>query len=328
MSEEMGYVITLMVIKTVIFNCIIFMIGFILVLKCEGRFRNVLEQQHTLLSRFEYELILATAGQHDNRPDDAGNWGGVMADLLNYKGGASVFLHTVFIMYTMYECKLNLSLADIGLGPFHIDSDKQNVVDFTIPWHHAVGWSIMMKKEIPHRSLFPFIWVFSKWVIFLIVNAYIITFVLMWSINVASPNSYRNNMVEMCEDWDNRYTVLCTVHCTVLYTVQVLRLPGDKSLRADDVHRSGWWPVTEGSRLQGHRHVMVGLLLRLRGHLRGQPRCQHDHREDDPAERELVVHPEAPEDGLGRSQRLRALAPLQEDDGCRDVAIQVGQVLY
>ena len=96
------------------------------------------------------------------------------------------------------------------------------MVDFTIPWHHAVGWSIMMKKEIPHRSLFPFIWVFSKWVIFLIVNAYIITFVLMWSINVASPNSYRNNMVEMCEDWDNRYTVLCTVHCTVLYTVQVL----------------------------------------------------------------------------------------------------------
>ena len=109
MSEEMGYVITLMVIKTVIFNCIIFMIGFILVLKCEGRFRNVLEQQHTLLSRFEYELILATAGQHDNRPDDAGNWGGVMADLLNYKGGASVYLHTVFIMYTVYECTVCVS---------------------------------------------------------------------------------------------------------------------------------------------------------------------------------------------------------------------------
>ena len=37
--------------------------------------------------------------------------------------------------------------ADIAIGPISVMSERENVVDFTVPFHEPVGLTILMKKQ-------------------------------------------------------------------------------------------------------------------------------------------------------------------------------------
>lgn len=47
--------------------------------------------------------------------------------------------------------------ADIGIPLMSITSERDNVIDFTVPFTDDTGQSILMKREIKSRALFKFI---------------------------------------------------------------------------------------------------------------------------------------------------------------------------
>ena len=78
-------------------------------------------------------------------------------------------------------------------------------MDFTRPWYHAVGWSVMMKRETARRNLYTFFQVIGKYLWALVLTSFGIILFLMYLNNVMSPHVFRNNMVEIAYDTDVRF---------------------------------------------------------------------------------------------------------------------------
>lgn len=51
--------------------------------------------------------------------------------------------------------------ADIGLTLMSITSERENVIDFTVPFTDTTGLTILMKREVKRNSLFKFLEVFE-----------------------------------------------------------------------------------------------------------------------------------------------------------------------
>lgn len=70
---------------------------------------------------------------------------------------------------------MTLKKADIALGALSVMAERENVVDFTVPYYDLVGITIMMRKPKAPTSLFKFLSVLEDSVWGCILAAYFIT---------------------------------------------------------------------------------------------------------------------------------------------------------
>merc|ERR550532_1525062 len=84
--------------------------------------------------------------------------------------------------------------ADIAVGALSVMSEREHVIDFTVPYYDLVGITIMMKKPKVPTSLFKFLTVLENSVWGCILAAYFFTSFLMWIFDKFSPYSYQNNL--------------------------------------------------------------------------------------------------------------------------------------
>uniref|UniRef100_A0A1I7TCM6 PBPe domain-containing protein n=1 Tax=Caenorhabditis tropicalis TaxID=1561998 RepID=A0A1I7TCM6_9PELO len=107
--------------------------------------------------------------------DDNGNWNGLIGALVS-------------------------GSADIALAPLSVMAERENDVDFTVPYYDLVGTTILMKKADVEYSLFKFMKVL-EWPVWLcIVAAYLFTSILLWIFDRFSPYSFTNNKESMWKE--------------------------------------------------------------------------------------------------------------------------------
>ena len=79
---------------------------------------------------------------------------------------------------------MNLGLffrrADMGIGAISVMAERENVIDYTVPYYDLVGLTILMKKVKVPTSLFKFLSVLEDSVWGCILGAYFVTSVLLW----------------------------------------------------------------------------------------------------------------------------------------------------
>lgn len=96
---------------------------------------------------FEYEIEeLPEFG----KMDDEGNWNGVIKKLIDKE-------------------------ADIALGTMSVMSERETVIDFTVPFYDLVGITILMKLPQTPSSLFKFLTVLETNVWLCILGSYFFT---------------------------------------------------------------------------------------------------------------------------------------------------------
>jgi len=146
--------------------------------KYEGYCVDLIEELKALMG-FDYELYEAPDRKFGSM-SEAGEWDGMVAELVNKK-------------------------ADIALGSLSVMSERESVIDFTVPYYDLVGITIMMKKPKVPTSLFKFLSVLEESVWGCILAAYFVTSVLLWVFDRWSPYSYQNNMEKYEDDEEKRY---------------------------------------------------------------------------------------------------------------------------
>ena len=68
----------------------------------------------------------------------------------------------------------------MGIGAISVMAERENVVDFTVPFYDLVGITILMKKVKAPTSPFKFLEVLEAKVWVCIFGAYFVTSVLLW----------------------------------------------------------------------------------------------------------------------------------------------------
>ncbi|XP_012940304.1 ionotropic receptor 25a [Aplysia californica] len=113
---------------------------------------------------FDYEI-------HDveivGSMDDDGNWSGVIKELIDNK-------------------------ADIAVGPISVMAERENVIDFTVPYYDLVGLTILMRKPRFDYSLVKFLNVLDEEVWGCIIGAFFLFSILICVFDKLSPFSYQN----------------------------------------------------------------------------------------------------------------------------------------
>ena len=69
-----------------------------------------------------------------------------------------------------------------------MSAERENVIDFTLPFYPLVGNSIILKKVKQKSNLFQFLNVFDATLWFCVLGIYIFVSVLLWMID-----RFRNN---------------------------------------------------------------------------------------------------------------------------------------
>ncbi|CAH0553818.1 unnamed protein product [Brassicogethes aeneus] len=146
--------------------------------------------------KFDYEIQAVSDGKFGNM-DDQGRWNGVVKELIEKR-------------------------ADIGLGSMSVMAERENVIDFTVPYYDLVGISILMKLPTTATSLFKFLTVLEHEVWLCILAAYFFTSLLMWVFDRWSPYSYQNNREKYKDDEEKREFNLkeCLWFCMTSLTPQ------------------------------------------------------------------------------------------------------------
>ncbi|BES98926.1 glutamate receptor [Nesidiocoris tenuis] len=145
---------------------------------------------------FEYEIYVAPDNAYGNM-DESGNWNGMIKELIEKR-------------------------AEIGLGALSVMAERENVVDFTVPYYDLVGITIMMRKQTTQSSLFKFLAVLENEVWLCILASYFFTSLLMWVFDRWSPYSYQNNREKYKNDEEKREFNLkeCLWFCMTSLTPQ------------------------------------------------------------------------------------------------------------
>ncbi|KAF7998303.1 hypothetical protein HCN44_009701 [Aphidius gifuensis] len=138
---------------------------------------DLIEEIRKILG-FEYEIRLVDDNNFGSMNDD-GEWNGMIKELVDKK-------------------------ADIALGALSVMAERENVVDFTVPYYDLVGLSILMKKPKAETSLFKFLTVLENDVWLCILGSYFFTSILMWLFDKMSPYSYQNNKDKYKDDDEKR----------------------------------------------------------------------------------------------------------------------------
>uniref|UniRef100_A0A183C949 Glutamate receptor ionotropic, kainate 2 n=1 Tax=Globodera pallida TaxID=36090 RepID=A0A183C949_GLOPA len=143
---------------------------------------------------FTYDLYLIEDGKFGS-VDENGNWDGMIGDLV-------------------------LGKAEIAIGPISVLAERENDIDFTVPFYDLVGLSILMKRSDVEYSMFKFLKVplvsrmllvhssspqVLEWPVWTcILGAYLFTSTLLWVFDRFSPYSYRNNSEEYADETEKR----------------------------------------------------------------------------------------------------------------------------
>ncbi|KAK2171502.1 hypothetical protein NP493_1059g00000 [Ridgeia piscesae] len=90
--------------------------------------------------------------------------------------------------------------ADIIASTLSVMAERENVIDFTVPYYDLVGITILMKKPKFEYSVFKFMSVLEGAVWGCIFSAFIIVSILLAIFDRYSPYSYQNNK----ELWDGK----------------------------------------------------------------------------------------------------------------------------
>ncbi|XP_049863686.1 ionotropic receptor 25a isoform X2 [Schistocerca gregaria] len=148
------------------------------------------------ITNFEIEIYEVADGKFGNM-DEEGRWNGMIKDLIDKK-------------------------AHIALGALSVMAERENVVDFTVPYYDLVGITILMKKPKTPTSLFKFLTVLENDVWLCILAAYFFTSFLMWVFDRWSPYSYQNNREKYKDDEEKREFDLkeCLWFCMTSLTPQ------------------------------------------------------------------------------------------------------------
>ncbi|EEB10703.1 glutamate receptor, putative [Pediculus humanus corporis] len=156
---------------------------------------DLLEEIRKLI-KFDY-VIYEAPDKKFGTMDDKGQWNGMIKELIEKR-------------------------ADIGLGSLSIMAERENVIDFTVPYYDLVGITILMKKTKTPTSLFKFLTVLENDVWFCILAAYFFTSFLMWIFDKWSPYSYQNNREKYKDDEEKREFNLkeCLWFCMTSLTPQ------------------------------------------------------------------------------------------------------------
>ncbi|XP_077296416.1 ionotropic receptor 25a isoform X2 [Arctopsyche grandis] len=146
--------------------------------------------------QFDYEITLVPDGKFGDM-DEQGNWNGIVKELMEKR-------------------------ADIGLGSMSVMAERENVVDFTVPYYDLVGITILMKLPRTPTSLFKFLTVLENDVWLSILAAYFFTSFLMWVFDRWSPYSLQNNREKYKDDEEQREFTLkeCLWFCMTSLTPQ------------------------------------------------------------------------------------------------------------
>ncbi|XP_031786896.1 ionotropic receptor 25a isoform X2 [Nasonia vitripennis] len=146
--------------------------------------------------KFEYEIREVDDKEYGNMDED-GNWNGMVRELKEKK-------------------------ADIALGALAVMAERENVIDYTVPYYDLVGISILRKKPKTATSLFKFLTVLESDVWLCILGAYFFTSLLMWIFDKFSPYSYQNNMEKYKDDDEKRLFTMkeCLWFCMTSLTPQ------------------------------------------------------------------------------------------------------------
>nr|AFC91757.2 putative ionotropic receptor IR25a [Cydia pomonella] len=146
--------------------------------------------------KFDYEITLVPDGNFGTM-DENGNWNGIIKELVEKR-------------------------ADIGLTSLSVMAERENVVDFTVPYYDLVGITILMKLPRTPTSLFKFLTVLEDDVWLSILAAYFFTSFLMWVFDKWSPYSYQNNREKYKDDEEKREFNLkeCLWFCMTSLTPQ------------------------------------------------------------------------------------------------------------
>ncbi|XP_045485455.1 ionotropic receptor 25a-like [Pieris rapae] len=146
--------------------------------------------------KFDYEISLSPDGKI-GAIDEAGNWNGIVKELMEKR-------------------------ADIGLASMSVMAEREDVIDFTVPYYDLVGITILMKVPQTTASLFKFLTVLEDDVWFSILAAYFFISFLMWIFEKWSPYSYWNNREVYKDDDEKReFTLMeCLCFCMTSLTPQ------------------------------------------------------------------------------------------------------------
>ncbi|KAG8282323.1 Ionotropic receptor 25a [Homalodisca vitripennis] len=163
--------------------------------KFQGYCIDLIEEISKMLG-FEYDIYIAPDNSFGFM-DENGQWNGMIKELIEKR-------------------------ADIALGSLAVMAERENVVDFTVPYYDLVGISILMKKPKIPTSLFKFLSVLEKDVWLCILSAYFLTSLLMWVFDRWSPYSYQNNREKYKDDEEKREFNLkeCLWFCMTSLTPQ------------------------------------------------------------------------------------------------------------
>jgi glutamate receptor, ionotropic, invertebrate len=122
---------------------------------------------------FTYELVEPESGKFGEK-DTRGIFDGLVGDLERGK-------------------------IDFVVAAMKITADREEVIDFIIPYFDETGILIVMKKPIPDHSLFKFMSVLRLEVWLSILGALCATALVIWLLDIFSPYSARNwNYNENC----------------------------------------------------------------------------------------------------------------------------------
>ncbi|KAK0083400.1 hypothetical protein PV325_008825 [Microctonus aethiopoides] len=148
------------------------------------------------IMKVEYEIHEAPDGHFGSMAED-GTWNGMIKELQDKR-------------------------ADIALGALSVMAERENVVDFTVPYYDLVGISILMQKPKTPTSLFKFLTVLENEVWLCILGSYFFTSFLMWLFDRWSPYSYQNNKEKYVDDEEKREFDLkeCLWFCMTSLTPQ------------------------------------------------------------------------------------------------------------
>ncbi|KAA0197271.1 Ionotropic receptor 25a [Hyalella azteca] len=127
---------------------------------------------------FEYEISEAPDGLFGTM-NDKEEWNGMIKELIDKR-------------------------AEIALAPLSVMAERENVVDFTVPYYDLVGITILMLKPKTPTSLFRFLTVLEPEVWGCILVAYAFTSVLLYIFDRFSPYSYQNNREKYIDDDEKR----------------------------------------------------------------------------------------------------------------------------
>ncbi|KAG8312620.1 hypothetical protein J6590_018262 [Homalodisca vitripennis] len=112
---------------------------------------------------FEYEVYVAPDNSFGTM-DEKGRWGGLIKELMDKK-------------------------ADIGLTSLSITAERENVVEFTVPYYDLVGMSILMKRHNPKTSHFKFLTAMEGDVWLCVLVTYVFASFLLWMFDRLGPRT-------------------------------------------------------------------------------------------------------------------------------------------